>query len=162
MNALAQETINQALRDDGVHEEGGNNRGPRVEEMQRTVNLPPGSPWCCAAICTWIKGAVIALGITTKVHFGASVLKLWERNEPLRISQPEPGCIALRDEGTNKNGQRVGHALLVLDVLDQGNTLKCISGNTNAAGSREGNCVAIQHRPTSQITDNGYGFIRIE
>ncbi len=161
MTSLAQEVINQALKDEGVHEQGGNNRGPRVEQMLRTVGLEPGQPWCCAAVCTWIKQAIIALGITTKVHFGASVLKLWERNEPLRISQPEPGCIALRHEGTNSKGQRVGHAMLVLDVLDDGQTLKCISGNTNGQGSREGNCVAIQDRPITQFA-NGYGFIRIE
>ena len=151
---LAEQTIQEALKDEGVHEQGGNNRGPRVEEMLHTVSLEPGQPWCAAAVCTWIKQATVALAIQTKVHFGASAYKLYDRNEPLRISQPEPGCIALRNEG-----QGHGHAMLVLEV--NGDTIKCISGNTNGQGSREGDQVAIQDRPLSQF-DNGFGFVRIE
>ena len=162
MNALAQETIAQALKDLGVHEQGGNNRGKRVEEMLHNIGLQPGDPWCCAAICTWLKQAVQATGIQTQVHFGASVRKLWDRNQALVLDAPEPGCLALRNEGLSPHGNAIGHVMLVLDVLDDGQTIKVISGNTNAAGSREGNCVAIQLRPTSQITDNGYGWLGIQ
>ncbi len=162
MNDLAQKTLDFALTQFGVHEIGGNNRGPQVEKYLATIGLEPGDPWCAAFVCWCLKQAVEAIGTPTQVHFGASVKKLWDRNQALVLQAPEPGCLALRDEGLSSKGTRVGHVMFVLDVLQDGQTLKVISGNTNAQGSREGNCVAIQLRPTSQITDHGYGFVSIQ
>lgn len=41
-----------AQHEAGVHEEGGNNCGARVEEYLASVGLPKGNPWC-AAFVAW-------------------------------------------------------------------------------------------------------------
>ena len=164
MTPLQQKVIDLALQDVGVHEDPpGSNSGPVINKMLAVVGLNPGYAWCCASACYWISGACNELGLTHEFSFGASVLKLWQRNQALVIPAPVPGCIALRNEGVNSLGHAVGHCMVVIDVLDDGQTLKVISGNTTAANpnARTGGEVAIQDRPMSQFTDNGYGFLAI-
>lgn len=146
--------------ENGQHEVGGNNLGPAVEKYLASIGLAPGNPWCCAFVCWCIKQAAAQLSVTPEFSYHGSVYSMWENNPSLRIDAPVAGCLALRDEGTNSEGHRVGHVLFVIAVSTDGQTLTCISGNTNAQGSREGNCVAIQERPISQFA-NGYGFMRI-
>jgi hypothetical protein len=162
MNQLAQKTIEYALKDEGVHETNGNNAGPIIDKMLAIVHLPPGNPWCCAAAAYWIYNAATELVIVPEIQLAASVLKMWNLNQSLVIPSPEPGCLALRDEGVNSLGHKIGHLMVVIDINPDG-TLKVISGNTTSAdpNSRDGGCVAVQNRPMSQFI-NGYGFISIQ
>lgn len=161
MANLDEQSVIIACGYEGTTEEGGNNRGPMVDKFIEAVGLNPPEPWCCGFICYCIQQAVQQLGLPPPTfQYGASVLKLWDRNQSLVIPAPVANCIALRNEGVNSLGHAVGHALFVIGVNADG-SLHCISGNTNAAGSRDGNCVAIQDRPMSQFA-NGYGFLKIE
>lgn len=155
---LAYASVQIAMSQLGVHEQGGNNRGPEVDEYIKFIGLNPPEPWCSAFLCWCIDKAAKQIGITPDFKYGASVYKLWTLNQDLVIPAPTPNCLALRDEGLSA-GHRVGHVLFVDSINDDG-SLHCVSGNTNAAGSREGNCVAINDRPLSQFSA-GYGFLRI-
>lgn len=56
--------------------------------------------------------------------------------------KPKPGALAIWKHGNTWKG----HIGIVSEVLKDG-TFKCIEGNTNAAGSREGIMVAEKIRP---------------
>jgi hypothetical protein len=122
----------------GVHEVGGNNRGPEVEEMLRLVKLPPGEPWCEAALYTFFAKAAGALGLVNPVPRTGSTLRMWALAEPVcRDSNPVAGAIYVL-----KHSEHTGHVGIIESVNDDG-TITEISGNTFAdKGGRAGNCVA--------------------
>ena len=128
----------------GVHEVGGKNRGPRVDEYLRSVGLEPdpaknpnapenGYPWCAAGACWSVRQAGWSL------KQSASVANLWELNQDLSVLEPEPSdiYIHLNEDGT-------GHCGIVDSVDDT--HVHGIEFNTNAAGSREGDRVAFKDR----------------
>jgi hypothetical protein len=55
---------------------------------------------------------------------------------------PKPGAIVIWKHGKGPQG----HAGIVETVNLKTNTMTCIEGNTNASGSREGDCVADKFR----------------
>jgi hypothetical protein len=127
------------------------NRGPEVDEYLRSCGLEPSAGsypwcvvfvrWCCSRVGIWLPRT-------------ASVKRLWEMGEDLRVDTPAPGDIAvhLRPDG-------LGHVGFFMRAFVRGPDLwyETVDGNTNAAGSREGDRVAIKERP------NGYwnmGFLR--
>jgi hypothetical protein len=113
------------------------NRGPQVDEYLRSCGLEPtaGSyPWCVAFVRWCCSRVGIWLPRT------ASVKRLWEMGEELRVETPEPGDVAvhLRPDGK-------GHVGFFMRAED--GDIETCDGNTNAAGSREGDRVAIKARP---------------
>jgi hypothetical protein len=159
-SSLAEATGIILLSQEGVHEQGGNNMGPEVNEyLSYGVGLNPGYAWCCAFVAWGIKHAAQQLNITPQIKLHASVYAFWTDNQNLIIPTFEPNCLVLKNEGLNSAGHRVGHLMFGIG-LDPDSSMSVISGNTNAAGSREGNCVAIQARNQSELS-LGYGFIKI-
>ena len=161
-SSLAEATRIILLSQEGVHEIGNTNSGPEVDEFNAAVNMPPGTSWCCAYLCWGVKNAAKQLNVTPQFQYGASVFKLWTRNQSLILPGPQADCIMLRNEGISRfSGHAIGHALWVLGVNDDTN-LHVISGNTTAAdpNARTGGSVAIQNRPQSQMS-NGYGYIKL-
>jgi uncharacterized protein (TIGR02594 family) len=124
----------------GVHEQGGPNRGPMVDQWVRFVGLEPddaptgGYPWC-AAFVSWCCAQV-----GYELVKGASVRKLLMRNGDLEVAEPFPGdiCISLMANGT-------GHCGFYLKR--EHGRIYTLDGNTNEQGSREGNSVALRDRP---------------
>jgi len=57
-------------------------------------------------------------------------------------SVPKPGAVVLWRLGKTTKG----HAGIVLSVDQKNNTMTTVEGNTNASGSREGDCVAQKLR----------------
>ena len=166
----------------GVHEQGGNNTGPEVDVYLASVNLSPGNSWCAAFFFYCFKQAALRLGLVNPCPRTGGVLKLWTMAEPIcRATNPAPGYGYILD-----HGHGLGHAGIVACVNDTdapidyaipdtvatllglpaGTTsvsvppgsIAEISGNTNAAGSREGNMVAI-HVGTSPEAVHG-GVLR--
>jgi hypothetical protein len=75
---------------------------------------------------------------------------MWALTEPIcRVQVPTPGCVYVL-----KHSEHTGHVGIVETVDDAGNVLTEISGNTNEAGSREGNAVARHHGPP-QVSHGG-------
>ena len=154
----------------GVHESGGNNRGPEVDQFLASVGLNPGYAWCTAFLYFCFRQAVqrrpinLAPGIDyipppNPCPRTASAIKLWKLSDMAwRDSNPAPGALYILDHGGG-----TGHAGIIETVDDGNNVLTEISGNTNAAGSREGNCV-WRHGGPPEISHGGtlLGFIYLD
>ena len=52
-DSIGERAITIAVGELGMHEEGGNNRGPRVEDYLRSAGGQPGDAWC-AAFLYWV------------------------------------------------------------------------------------------------------------
>ena len=161
MPTLAEVAIQIALSYDGVRERGGNNRGPEVEMFQKSIGLEAGDPWCAAFVCFCIKAAAQQLGIKPRFQYGGSVYKLWTRNADLQTLTPGDNCLFLIDHGLSKAGTRVGHTGFCVAVnQSHSETLETMEGNTNAAGSRDGDGAYHKSREASEMA-RGYGYLRI-
>jgi hypothetical protein len=146
----------------GVRETKGEpNRGPEVDRFLRTVGLDPEKgaySWCAAFCYTVYKEAAEHLGVVNPCPKTAGVLKMWERSPvKARVLMHEardnpslirPGALYVADHGHGK-----GHIEIVTAVIPS--AVKTIGGNTNGAGSREGDGVYFKERPIA----SALGFV---
>lgn len=138
--------VDIAVRELGVREQGGNNRGPRIREYQAATWLAPGPwPWCAAfvdwVIREWLKDPEArdwltlsqeAAGDFRPQTAGAWDLVNWARRQRGRVSilteeaQAQPGDLIVFD---------FSHVGLI--ERDNGTSFLTIEGNTNQAGARD-------------------------
>lgn len=149
-----------------VREIGGANRGPRVEEFQRSVGLLPGDPWC-AAFVAWCMMKSRGLA-TPPAWCSGSAVTTWQKGSrragPAGACTPlfedfrervQPGWIWVRarDEAgvadVRQGNWSRGHTGIVVSVDSVG--FHTVEGNTNEAGSREGDGVYLR---THKWTDS--------
>jgi hypothetical protein len=143
MNSLLCEI---AVRELGVREQGGNNKGPRIREYQAATWLEPAAwPWCAAFVdwCVmrwldnhlvrdWLKLSRLQANAFRPRTAGAWDLANWARKQSHRVSmltetaKANPGDIIIFD---------FSHVGIV--ERDQGATFLTIEGNTNQAGARD-------------------------
>jgi len=166
----AQRLIEVALAeaDKGVREVGGMNRGPDVEKYQKTVGLSAGSPWCAAFVAwcvTQSKGQVTPPGwcsgsAITQWHRGSRKMLAEGFTTPEKAdfqSKVRPGMIWVRAKDAAgataaRRGTWVqGHTGIVVAVDEEG--FHTVEGNTNSAGSREGDGVYRKLHRWSYATD---------
>ena len=125
----------------GVYEATGHNDGKQVEAYLKTVNLGKGYPWC-AAFVKWcfiqnnIPNTINAMALSTNrpghyVYFKGN-----------KIRNPQPGDVFTLYYA--KLG-RIGHTGFY-DKDVNGTIFKSVEGNTNSAGSRDGDGVYIKYR----------------
>ena len=147
-----------------VREEGGMNRGKRVEEYQKTVGLRPGDPWCGAFVAwcvmksrqmsappAWCSGSAI-----TTWHRGAARAGDGKTTPqtPNYATLVKPGWVWVRAKDADGARQAQsgiwvqGHTGIVVRVDGVG--FHTVEGNTNAAGSRDGDGV---YRKTHKWAD---------
>lgn len=131
----------------GVREATGRNDGQRVEMYLASCKLPAGNPWC-AAFVTWVfKEAKVK-----------AMVSAWS---PAWF--PETKVIYTRGSSHNKvpqqadvfgiwfaNRKRIAHVGFI-DDWQSGAVAITVEGNTNEAGSREGDGVYRKRRLKSQI-----------
>ena len=136
------------------------NSGPMVDKYLASVGLGPGYYWCMAFVYWCYNEASRQLLLPNPVPRTAGVLKCWN-NVPLRlriarkaaIANPEmvkPGAQFFMDYG---KGQ--GHTGIVLSVQANG-TITTIEGNSNVAGSRNGEMVVERTRNISDKLIKGF------
>jgi len=143
--SLRELSVNIALTQVGVQEVPlGSNKGPEVEKYLKSIGLGGGFPWCMAFVYWCVNEAAIAQGVNNPLHKTGGVLLQLNKSKHLESKDPVPGSIFIMDFGNGK-----GHAGFVEKV--EGNVLHTIEGNTNAAGSREGDRVVRRTRNISQI-----------
>lgn len=126
----------------GVRERGGANRGAEVERFLRAVGLGPGYPWCGAFVGLNEKECGIrnpkpsarARGYKTKES-----VRAWD--VAIGRVKIQPGYIFVMEFGS-----WTGHTGIVESYDPKTRTLTTIEGNTNGAGSREGDRVARKQR----------------
>ena len=134
----------------GVHETG-HNSGPEIDEWLRLVNLPPGNEWCAATVHAAGHFAALELGLVNPVPKTGGAQRIYLLTEPIcRVDGPARGRVGVVPHEGGK-----GHAVICVSV-DEAGVPTCISGNTNAEGSRTGNCVA-RHTGDPTAVHHGIG-----
>lgn len=144
-----------ALSQEGVRETA-RNRGPEVDGYLRRVGLDPAHAysWCAAFIYWSYDEGAKTIGVANPCIKTAGVLDHWAKapaaarvyaedafNDPSLI---RPGSVFIVDHGAGK-----GHTGIVTRVVD--GQIGTIEGNTNQAGSREGDGVYQKLRTIGSI-----------
>lgn len=148
MNVLTAKVVAVAQKYEaaGIHEKGGNNRGPEVERLLARVGMSPGNAWCAATAWSIVDDACMELGIDNPLPRSASVHRLWEKAPyECKGQEPMPGTIFCHDAGGG-----LGHCGVVVGVDAAG--IITIEGNTNKGGSREGDGVYRKRRPFDYVS----------
>ena len=151
----------------GTKEEGGDNKGPQVEEFQRAIGKAEGEPWCVSFIQYCVKKVDAEMGgEENKLPQTEHVMTLWRDGANLRIEKPEAGCVMLWEH--YKDGKRtgLGHAGVVTKVSKDGKTVDTVEGNTSDGSGidRNGDGCYARQRPTvsgANSTMKVLGWMRI-
>ena len=126
------------------------NRGPRIDEYLRSVELDPtrGSyPWCAAFVYWCLLQAADEFRIICPAPKTAGAIKSFAlaptaaKILPATPDRIRPGCTIAWDHGHGK-----GHVGFVLGVNFETRMLTTIEGNTDDGGSREGDGVYMRER----------------
>lgn len=153
---FADRVVQIALSQVGVREHG-QNAGPEVEKYLREVGLGPGYSWC-GAFVAWVFAEAVRQGgyddlVGPPLFKGsAGALRTLALNPMLRVDQPVWPGIYVLDHGDGK-----GHVGFGIEPLANG-IFRDVSGNTNSAGSREGDSV-WEH--TNRLIVDVRGWLRI-
>lgn len=134
----------------GVHEQGGNNKGPEVDEYLRSVGLEPGNAWCAAFLFWCFSQARLGTALVNPVPKVGSAIRVWRLAEPIcQDTNPQIGYVYVLDHGMG-----LGH-IGIVESVDANGIPAEISGNTfETSGGRAGNCVA-RHTGTPELTHGG-------
>lgn len=135
-----------------VDEDFGPNHGEYVDDfLKEAGGLGPGYPWCAAAI-NW---CCEMLGVPNPDKSDAAVIgwKNWAATTGRRKTTPKRGmlCYWLNRDNT-------GHIGIVSSFLANKDHVLSIEGNTNAAGSREGEAIARKERHKTKW----HGYISLD
>jgi hypothetical protein len=146
------ELLRIASAEDGVKEDPkiGQNRGLRVDQYIRMTGLDPaanpphGYPWCACFVYWCFVMATDKLLSTNPCTRTASVLSHWGRTKGRKLLAAEaeadhslvlPGMVFCKSNDSHS------HTGIVLHTTDAG--IVTVEGNTNQAGSREGDSVVV-------------------
>ena len=143
--------------DNGVHEQGGNNTGPKIRRYLKNCDPPinVAAPWCAAGLQYWSDIAAQAWDVPNPldaVRLEAYVQSYYEwakaGDRVVPVANAEPGDLVLYNFG----GKRWDHIGMVLKPLS-GGMLAAIEGNTSPGvgasadeREREGDGVYIKVR----------------
>lgn len=122
------ELINVARCFLGVHEEGGDNRGPMVERFQAAVNgKPNGEPWCMAFVQFCVQEVERSMGLRSNIFRSESCWEVWQKSPKLmRRTKPSPGYIII----WNRLGTLLGHTGIISGMRSP-EVMMTIEGNTS-------------------------------
>lgn len=149
---LITEVLKIAAKQVGVQENPRNsNRGKKVEAYLASIGLGGGYAWCMAFVYWCTKEAAKTLETTNPLFKTGGVLYQWNQRKKLQVTRPKVGDIFIMQF---KGG--AGHTGFVTKV--EGKYIHTIEGNTNNAGSREGDGVYRRVRTISSCK----GFLRLD
>lgn len=141
----------------GVEEVNGTNCGPRVNQYKAATNLPPEEPWpwCAAFVCWVVREALKKCGIRETKTFkrpttaGAWALINWSWEQDKTTwtkrnpgNDIQPGDIII---------YKFSHCGIADGAPNAQGYFRCIEGNTNDSGDREGGAVLSKTRHISQV-----------
>lgn len=149
---LVAEVLKVAAKQVGVKENPRNsNRGKEVESYLASIGLGGGYAWCMAFVYWCTKEAAQKLETTNPLFKTGGVLNQWNQRKNLQVTRPKAGDVFIMQF---KDG--AGHTGFVTKV--EGQYIHTIEGNTNNAGSREGDGVYRRVRTISSCK----GFLRLD
>lgn len=149
---IREELLAAAVRELGVREEGGNNKGARIQDYMRATWMPEaaiqaGFPWCASFCAFVLRAALIKAGVAPALADrwrcrDASAFGWigWAHHAPGCMvlpasAAPDPADIVVYDFNgpTAAGGGHIG--FVEHDV--PGDAFVTIEGNTNDAGARD-------------------------
>lgn len=130
----------------GVREQGGANRGVRVEKYLAVTGLGPGYAWCAAFVSWCFQQAEITAPRSAWVpSFAGRSKRIFQRGK-LMHRRPRAGDVFLLWYRQLNRAAHIGF----VDRWDD-DWVTTVEGNTNTNGSREGDGVYRKRRLTRQI-----------
>lgn len=151
----------EALLD--VREATGHNDGPQVAWILSHVELAEGFSWCGAFVYTAMAEAGVTLPAPARAYAWAPTWTakhvIWRASEKRRTGEGQTYGDTTQDEpGPGDvfglwfpSKQRVAHVGLITDWQPGNKYTLTIEGNTNTAGSREGDGVYSKRRLKAQL-----------
>jgi hypothetical protein len=149
--------LTRAISQIGQGEIGGNNRGPAPKRYLASAHVRVPAPWCAAFVVDCFENSgeygrvVRELWQPQNLAYCPSI-HAWARAMGILHSKPQKGDVFLYVE----DGWAL-HTGFVRDVAVGGRTFLTVEGNTNVAGSFDGDVVASKERTVS----DAYVFVRI-
>lgn len=150
--SLREVTLGVAIGDArGKVREDGTNKGRRITEALKNAGIDVSAAWCVAIVQLWADDAAAILRVPNPLDevkleaLVASYLDWAVANR--RVVAPEkalPGDLVIYKFTTGN------HAGLLIDTPAADGTFRAVEGNTNAAGSREGDGVYEKDRGTNK------------
>ena len=133
-----------------------NNVGPKVRQYQAATNLDPGAwPWC-AAFCAWTIEQWLADPENVRwLALKSTTPAKWRPKTALaygfiKWAEARPAtCTILPDSAEPQPGDFVCYDFSHIGIVKRslGDRFEAIEGNTNGAGSRDGDGVYLKVRP---------------
>lgn len=160
MHPFVARSLEIALQENGVREEGRANWGEKVREYLHAVAIDFPAPWC-AAFVRWCllraagdlglerRQVPILAGISARDFAYCPNIGAWAANASVLENAPRPGDLFLY-----YNGVRFRHVGFVRDTSSS--HFSTIEGNTNLSGDPEGIGVFKRTRPRT----GAYRFVR--
>ena len=113
----------------GIREQGGNNRGPLVELIQKTLGAAEGEPWCMSLVQTCLAWAELRSGKISPIFPSEHCLTVWNETPVAQRVQaiPAPGAIIIWRHGTGPSG----HTGCTISAVADGK-FTAIEGNTES------------------------------
>lgn len=131
----------------GVREASGRNDGERVEMYLRSTGLGKGNAWCAAFVCwTFIQADVKAVvSAWSPSWFAKNVIYTRGDNGNTTPARADVFGIWFADK------KRIAHVGFIDEWDSKSSFTITVEGNTNDAGSREGDGVYRKRRLKTQI-----------
>jgi hypothetical protein len=141
-----------------IRETQGANKGEVVNWILRRAEGKPGQPWCVAFIDGIYELSCESLGIKPKINPSLSCSALYSKAKKLGMIFTD--CReAKKGDFIILRGGSTGHQHIGMVWVVEGNHILTVEGNTNFAGSSEGDGVYWKKRP---IKPDLYDFVRID
>lgn len=142
----------------GIKEEGGNNRGLFVSEIQKTADGKASQEaWCMSTVQTWLAYVERKLGVVSPIVTSEHCLTTWAKtpkSQRVKIT-PLPGAIIIWQHGTSQ----AGHTGIFTEA--KGKDMGTVEGNTGDGSFRDGDGIYVR---TRSMTKNGnmkvVGFLK--
>lgn len=154
-----------AKKDLGKKEKPGNSGwyDKALEQAMKEDGWGHGMAWCAFIVEKWAEDAYPDKEQKLDKLFSGSAVQTFRnfKKAGYKISQtPVVGSIVIWQKYINGNPHWSGHAGIVSEVISD-KEFRSIEGNTNSAGSREGNVVAEKTRKIIKLDTglNVLGFI---
>jgi hypothetical protein len=127
----------------GIREATGHNDGKSVEMYLQTVGLTKGYPWCAA----FVKWNLLQAGITDASRINGMALSCHNANNIVWFKNSFSKAVQPGDVFTlyYPKLRRIGHTGFY-DKRINASVYRSVEGNTNEAGSREGDGVYYKYR----------------
>lgn len=158
-----------ARRDIGKKEKPGNSGfvDPTLEARMKAVGWVPGWAWCACIQEVWaweaypeLKDKIKGLFVPSAVNTHRNLVKAGYISSMI----PTVGAFVYWQKMDDGKPLWTGHAGVVSRVIDD-KEFYSIEGNTNAAGSREGDSVQEKHRFVNPAVKDGLkvmGFVTLK